>query len=179
MGKGQIYVHYGENDYAIAFTQPGLSEVGIRFETDEDAIYTLTWDVENGDFSYLHLVDNITGTDIDCLAATEYRFAAKSSDYKSRFKLMFGYTGIEENGEDDHSTSSSTETTFAYYANGEINLTTTSTKAAQLQIIDMTGRVIVGRDGAHTVPTLGMAPGVYVLRLKDNNGTRIQKIVIR
>ena len=173
-GKGCIYTHYEGEDYSIAFTQPGLSEVGIRFETDEEANFTMTWDTENGTFNYLHLIDNRTGADIDCLTASEYHFSATPDDYKSRFKLVFGYTGIEENEEENPSAGSEP---FAYYANGEIHLAETQ-NFASLQIVDMLGRILVSRDGVRTVSTQGVAPGMYILRLTTDNGTRTQKIVI-
>jgi hypothetical protein len=136
----------------------------------------MTWSTHNGEFSYLHLIDNITGADIDCLQKTEYKFSATTTDYKSRFRLVFDYTGIEEN-EDGPSTSTGAET-FAYYANGEIHLTGTPSGTTRLQIIDMTGRVIISRDAACHISTQGMSAGVYVLRLTDGNGTRIQKIIL-
>ena len=175
-GKGSLWCRYEDEDYALVFTQPGLDAANIRFASDEDGEYTMTWSTHNGEFSYLHLIDNITGADIDCLQKTEYKFLATTTDYKSRFRLVFDYTGIEEN-EDGPSTSTGAET-FAYYANGEIHLTGTHDGKARLQNIDMTGRTIVSRDGVHTVSTNTMAPGVYVLRLTDGNGTRIQKIIL-
>ena len=173
---GSLWCRYEDEDYAIVFTQPGLDAANIRFASDEDGEYTMTWSTHNGEFSYLHLIDNMTGADIDCLSQSEYTFSARESDYKSRFRLLFDYTGLEEN-EDGSSTSTGAET-FAYYANGEIHLTGTPDGKARLQIIDMTGRTIVSRDGVHTVSTNTMAPGVYVLRLTDGNGTRIQKIIL-
>ena len=173
-GKGSLWCRYEGEDYALVFTQPGLDAANIRFATDEDAEFTMTWSTHNGAFSYLHLIDNITGADIDCLSDSEYKFSARESDYNSRFRLVFDYTGIEENGEDGLSMGSET---FAYYANGEIHLTDADDDAS-LQIIDMTGRVIVSRDAARHVSTNGMAPGVYVLRLTTANGTRTQKIVL-
>ena len=180
LGKGSIYTHYGDDDYAIAFTQPGISEVGIRFETDEDATYTLSWDTENGEFSYLHLIDNITGIDTDCLTTSEYRFAAKTSDYKSRFKLVFGYTGVEEN-EDGASTGSAT---FAFLMGNELVVNcgpSTSSGTATLQMFDLMGRMMMERQVSGTQASImmpDMPAGVYVLRLSGNNGTRTQKIVM-
>jgi len=183
LGKGCIYTHYEDADYAIAFTLPGLSEIGIRFETDEDATYTMTWDMENGEFSYLHLIDNITGSDIDCLTATEYRFTSRTNDYKSRFKLVFEYTGVEEQ-EDGPSTGSGT---FAFMMGDELvvncgpstGLGTAGT--ATLQMFDMMGRLVMQKTVSGTQTTIAMpemTAGVYVLRLSDNNGSRVQKIVI-
>jgi len=173
-GKGSLWCHYEDEDYALVFTQPGLDYANIRFASDEDTEFTMTWSTHNGVFSYLHLIDNMTGADIDCLQETEYTFTAKTTDYVSRFRLVFDYTGIEENGEDGLSMGSET---FAYFANGEIHLTDASDEAS-LQIVDMLGRVIFSKDGVHTVSTSGMTPGVYVLRLTTANGTKTQKIVL-
>ena len=188
IGKGCLYTHYEDQDYAIAFTLPGIDQVGVRFETDEDATYTMTWDMENGEFSYLHLIDNITGSNIDCLQAREYRFSSKTTDFKSRFKLMFGYTGVEENEEDGPSTGSGT---FAFVMGNElvVNCGPSTPSAgsgtsgtATLQMFDMTGRQVMSTtvSGTQTTTMLpNVTAGVYVLRLSDRiNGTRTQKIVI-
>ena len=188
LGKGCLYTHYEDQDYAIAFTLPGIDQVGVRFETDEDATYTMTWDMENGEFSYLHLIDNITGSDIDCLQAREYRFTSKTTDFKSRFKLVFGYTGVEENEEDGPSTGSGT---FAFIMGNElvVNCGPSTPSAgsgtsgtATLQMFDMTGRQVMSTtvSGTQTTTMLpNVTAGVYVLRLSDRiNGTRTQKIVI-
>jgi hypothetical protein len=171
---GSLWCRYEDEDYALVFTQPGLESASIRFATDEDGEYTMTWNTQNGEFGYLHLIDNKTGADIDCLSTSEYKFSARESDYNSRFRLVFDYTGI-----DDHEVPEPVEgpATFAYYANGEIHLTDADDDAS-LQIIDMTGRVIVSRDAARHITTEGMAAGVYVLRLTTANGTRTQKIII-
>ena len=38
---------------------------------------------------YLHLIDNLTGKDIDFLATPSYTFEGKTTDVISRFKLAF------------------------------------------------------------------------------------------
>lgn len=176
LGKGSIYTHYEGEDYSIAFTQPGITEVGVRFEADEEAMFTMTWDMENGNFGYLHLIDNKTGTDTDCLSASEYRFSASPDDYKSRFKLVFEYTGVEENNDEDEVSTSAETFAFvmgdALVVNGE----------GVLQLFDLTGRKVMERTvyGTQTVTTLPVvASGVYVARLKGVNGTQTQKIIIR
>ena len=176
LGTGCIYSHYEDQDYAIAFTQPGISEVPVRFETDEDATYTLTWDMENGEFSYLHLIDNMTGSNIDCLQEREYRFTSKTTDYKSRFKLVFEYTGVEEN-EYGPSTGSGT---FAFIMGNELVVNggpSTGSGAAALQMFDMMGRQVMTKNvsGVQTTIMLPDVPaGVYILRMND----RVQKIII-
>ncbi len=176
LGTGCIYSHYEDQDYAIAFTLPGISEVPVRFETGADAAYTLTWDMENGGFSYLHLIDNMTGSNIDCLQEREYRFTSKTTDYKSRFKLVFEYTGVEEN-EDGPSTGSGT---FAFIMGNELVVNggpSTGSGAAALQMFDMMGRQVMTKNvsGVQTTIMLPDVPaGVYILRMND----RVQKIII-
>ena len=176
-GKGSLWCRYEDEDYALVFTQPGLEYANIRFSCDEDGEYTMTWNTQNGEFSYLHLIDNITGTDIDCLSKSEYKFTAHASDYNSRFRLMFDYTGVEENGEDGPSTGSGTDTAFAFIMNGELVVNGTGI----MQLIDLNGRMLTNyniNDAQSTVALPDIPAGLYVLRLITENGTRTQKIVL-
>jgi hypothetical protein len=169
---GRISCHYEGENYALAFTEPGLDAASIRFTTDENCAYTMTWNTQNGEFSYLHLIDNMTGADIDCLTAEEYRFSSKTSDYASRFRLVFGYTGVEE------SEGADTNPNFAFMMDDELVVT----GEGVLQVFDMTGRLLASRElhGVQTTVALpNAANGVYVLRLKDQKGTKVQKMVIR
>lgn len=81
--------------------------------------------------------------------------------------------------EDANSDNDGNNAPFAYISNGEIVITADAGDA-QLQIVDMMGRVIASY-GGHTrcVPTSGMPADVYVLRLIDGNSVRTQKIVIQ
>jgi len=102
-----------------------------------------------------------------------YTFTAKTTDYASRFKLVFS-----TDEKDGVSTGSAT---FAYINNGNIIVNGEGT----LQVVDVTGRVVLSGDamkckfgGANRISTSGMAPGVYIFRLIDGNNVRTQKIVI-
>ncbi len=176
-GKGSLWCRYEDEDYALVFTQPGLEYANIRFACDEDGEYTMTWNTQNGEFNYLHLIDNITGADIDCLSKSEYKFTAHASDYNSRFRLVFDYTGIEENGEDGPSTGSGTDTAFAFIMNGELVVNGTGL----MQLIDLNGRMLTNyniNDAQSTVTLPDIPAGLYVLRLITENGTRTQKIIL-
>ena len=170
-GNGKIWCRYNDEDYTIAYTQPGITEVGIRFETVEDTEYTLRWDTYNGEFSYLHLIDNMTGADVDCLNAREYRFTSRTSDYASRFRLVFGYTGIEEETEAEAAQA------FAFMTGDELVVT----GEGVLQVFDVNGRQVVSRElhGVQSTVSLPeVANGVYVLRLTEGRQSRVQKMVI-
>ena len=170
-GNGKIWCHYNDEDYAIAYTQPGISEVSIRFESAEDTEYTMRWSTRNGEFSYLHLIDNLTGANIDCLSESEYKFSSRTSDYTSRFKLVFGYTGIEEDSEAEATQ------TFAFMMGDEMVVN----GEGVLQVFDVNGRMVASRElhGVQsTVALPEVANGVYVLRLTEGRQSRVQKMVI-
>ena len=175
VSRGKLYCRYEGEDYEIAFTRPGLTEAAIRFETLEDAEYTMTWDTHNGEFSYLHLIDNLTGADVDCLAESEYRFASKTTDYKSRFRLVFGYTGIDEPEAPEPSEGTAS---FAFQMGDQLVVNGEGT----LQLFDMGGRQVMATEtvGTQTAISLPkMAAGVYTMRLTTDRSSQVQKVVIR
>jgi len=172
---GSLYCRYEEKDYDLAFTEPGLAEAAIRFTTSEDMEYTMTWNTQNGEFGYLHLIDNMTGADIDCLTADEYRFSSRPSDYASRFRLVFAYTGIEEHEEGGASAGSAV---FAFQMGDELVVNGEGT----LQLFDVTGRLLLTTEVSGSQTTMqkpNVGAGVYLLRLTNDNGSKTQKIVIK
>ena len=96
----------------------------------------------------------------------QYTFQAKTTDYESRFKLVFAAVSEDADGDNEP---------FAFISNGNIIVNGTGT----VQVIDVMGRILVCRDAIHLVSTAGMAPGVYVLRLIDGDDVKVQKMVIR
>jgi hypothetical protein len=172
VGKGQMWCHYDDADWKLAFTRPGVSELPVRFTTIEDTEYTMTWSTHNGEFSYLHLIDNMTGADVDCLAEHEYKFSSKMTDYQSRFKLVFGYTGVEENEEE-----ATQNANFAFMMGDELVVNGEGT----LQVFDVTGRLILAEElhGLQSTMSLNQVrAGVYMLSLNTAEGNKVQKIVI-
>lgn len=177
---GKIYVKQDGKDYAIAsvggrdVSRNVSTEVPVNFEAKANGTYTLAFATEAVAFSYLHLIDNMTGADIDLLATPTYTFTAKTGDYASRFRLVFS------NCEDAIG-----DNAFAYIdASGNIIITdgpSTGAGTYMLQMVDALGRVVVSRRGdvSGNVSTAGMTPGVYVLRLINGEDVRVQKLVVR
>ena len=171
-----ISIPQGGKELAIACSNK-QGEMPLNFKASKNGEYTLTIHPEAVELDYLHLIDNLTGADVDLLALRQaqgpanYTFEAKTTDYASRFRLVF--SGNEAG---DPSTGSET---FAFVNNGNIIITGAEV-GATLQIVDMTGHVVASC-GGHTrcVPTTGMAKGVYVLRLINGDDVKTQKIVIR
>ena len=185
----RVYIPQEGEDYAVVgvggdakhgvATATGVRELPVHFKAAEDGTYTLTVNLDNVEMAYLHLIDNMTGADIDLLPTSEtliagedpqsltlsYTFQAKTTDYASRFRLVFSICG-DANGDNG--------APFAFISNDNIVVNGEGT----LQVIDMMGRVIHSGDAKHCVSTTRMAPGVYVLRLIDGDHVRTQKMVI-
>ena len=160
----KLYIPQNGKEYAIACV--GTNEVPINFKANEDGTYTITVNPESVEMNYLHLIDNMTGADIDLLASPSYTFTTKTTDYESRFKLVFAPVCEDADGDNE---------AFAFISNGNIIVNGNGT----LQVIDIMGRVVVTRGGRiQCVPTSGMTPGVYVLRLIDGDVVQTQKIII-
>ena len=169
----KVYIPQDGKDYSVVSVD-NMCEMPLNFKAKKNGTYTISVDPENVEFNYLHLVDNITGSDVDLLALRQaqgpasYTFTAKTTDYESRFKLVFS-----ANEEDGPSTGSET---FAFINNGNIIVNGEGT----LQIVDVMGRVLSCTDTSNgaAISTRGMKAGVYVLRLINGDSVRTQKIVI-
>ena len=145
------------------------TEIPVNFKASENGEYTLTVSATpHSSLPTPHLIDNLTGNDIDLLTNPSYTFEAKTTDYASRFKLVFAPGNAFDDSDD-----------FAYISNGQIIIPAVETHCvASLQVIDMTGRIVLCRDGACTVSTANMTPGVYVLRLINDENVKSQKIIM-
>ena len=167
----KLYIPQDGKDYAIV-TAEAQGEIPVNFRAAENGPYTITVNPENVEMGYLHLIDNMTGADVDLLTTPNYTFNATTTDYASRFRLVFS-AGGDADGDD---------APFAFVSNGNIVFTGMGGDAfnASLQIVDVQGRIIVYRDAVPaSLSTAGMAYGVYVLRLITGNDVKTQKIVIR
>ena len=158
----KLYIPKDQKDYAITYSEK-QGEMPLNFKATQDGEYTIAVNPENMEMGYLHLVDNLTGADVDLLASPSYTFQAKTTDYESRFKLVFAVG------------SSTGSDTFAFISNGNIIVNGEGT----LQMMDVTGRVVWVGDAINRVSTSGMPAGVYVLRLINGNDVKTQKIIIQ
>ena len=128
-------------------------------------------DTQNGTSSYLHLIDNLTGVDVDCLENEEYVFAADPSDYDSRFKLVFAYTGVEENEIE-------LPDNFAFFNGNDLIVN----GEGRLECIDLQGRVLFVTDLYGTqnhVALPDFSSGMYLLSLRNGKQCMVQKIIIK
>ncbi len=152
-------------EFAAVSTSSTSSELPVNFKAEKNGTYTITVNTENIDAEYLHLIDNMTGMDIDVLATPSYTFEAKTSDYASRFKLVFNV---------NNAASANSDSNFAYISDGNLVISDIEGEAT-LQIIDMMGRVVSTETvSGNFNKALNLRAGAYVLNL---NGMT-QKIVV-
>ena len=166
--SANICIPQGGKEYAVA--NVSTNEIPVNFKATKDGEYTISFNPENVEFDYLHLIDNLTGSDVNLLQTPSYTFTARNDDYESRFRLVFVANDADLGGEGNDD--------FAFISNGQFIITSEGT----LQIIDMMGRVIVTKQLSTTnsqLPTANFKAGVYVLRLVNGDNIKTQKIVIK
>ena len=165
----KLYIAQGDKDYAIV-RSAAQGEMPISFRAAENGTYTLSIETENVEMDYLHLIDNMTGADVDLLATPNYTFEATTRDYASRFRLVFS-----ANEMDGPSTGSGS---FAYFNGSEWQISNIG--EATLQVVDVMGRIVknVALEGNATV-SINEMPGVYMMRLLNGNDVKVQKVVVR
>ena len=161
----KVYIPQDGKDYAVVSASE-MGEMPVSFKAEENGTYTLSFNADEVSFSYLHLIDNMTGMDVDLLQAPSYTFNATTTDYTSRFKLVF-CTGV--NNDSDN---------FAFFSNG--NWIIGNEGEATLQVIDVTGRILSSETVNGSVSkAINAAPGVYMIRLINGENVKVQKIVVR
>ena len=160
----KVYIPQDGTDYAVV-SAPEMGEMPVNFKAETNGSYTMSFGSENVTFSYLHLIDNLTGADVDLLATPSYTFDATTTDYASRFRLVFA-TGGNNDGD-----------SFAFFSNG--SFVVSNEGEATLQVVDVMGRILKSENisGSANVK-VDAASGVYMLRLVNGNDVKVQKVVV-
>ena len=160
----KLYMPVDNKDFAVVNASE-MAEMPLNFKAEHNGFYTLRFTPEEVEFSYLHLIDNMTGTDVDLLAYPSYSFNAKSTDYASRFKIVFA-------------TTTAVDEQFAYFNDGCLVINNEGN--ATLNVYDVTGRLIDTKNvnGSCQVG-FNAVTGVYMIQLVNGNDTKTQKIVVK
>ena len=164
----RLYIPLNGKDMAVMHSQP-VGELPLNFEAAEDGTYTLSFENATEGLMYCHLIDNMTGMETDLLVTPEYTFTAKTTDYASRFRVVFAATGA---GED------ACEPSFAFNNNG--NWIILNEGRATLQVIDLNGRILSSEQIEGSMQTSIHQPaGLYLIRLVNGDEVKVQKVVVR
>ena len=169
VGDGLFYAHHGDTKYAALFAQMGIDRVPLWFEAKEDDIFTMKWNLANADFHSMYLIDNIAGVQYDMLRNNTYSFEGHKGDYPSRFLIVFSLTDVDEHLEGNG---------FVFFDGSQWMVT----GEGDLEFIDALGQVLVRTQvhgGQSRVGVPDVAPGVYLFRLTNSEGTRVQKVIVK
>lgn len=154
-----LYINQNGEDYAIATMGDETKSFNLNFKAMTTGRYTLSYKAK-GEFNYLHIIDRITGEDVDMLLEGEYSFIASPNDSGKRFIVRLGYNAGNETSDD----------IFAYQSGNDIVVN----GEGELQVFDVTGRM-VKIQRINGVQTINLnTQGVYIFRLNE----KIQKIVV-
>ena len=164
----KVYIPQNGKDYAIV-RSAAQGEMPFNFKAEKNGTYTLSFSNEEVTFSYLHLIDNITGADVDLMQQSNYSFEARTTDYASRFRVVFAATSASEDA---------CEPSFAFNHNG--NWIILNEGRATLQVIDLNGRILSSKQIDGSVQTSIHQPaGLYIFRLVNGNDVKIQKVIVK
>ena len=163
-----VFVPVNGKEYAIATMSSDVKEIPVAFKAMTMGQYTLAVNAKDCEYSEMYLVDNLTG-EITDLLNNEYTFLATSKDDANRFVIRFA---------EETETTTSTEN-FAYINNGEIIIDSIEGKGV-VRIYDMLGRPIseYGVSESARISTSAFADGFYIIQMSDDNGVKVQKVVI-
>jgi len=155
-----LYIPQDGQNYAIATMSDETQSFNLNLRAMTTGQYTLNFKAE-GKYDYLHVIDRMTGEDIDMLLDGEYSFIASPSDNDARFIVKLGYN-TNNSAEND---------IFAYQNNNDIIVN----GEGELQVFDVTGRMVATQhvNGVQTVNV--PSQGVFIFKLNE----KTQKIVVR
>ena len=159
-----LYIPQNGERYAIAMMSDNTEMFALNFKAATMGRYTLSYKAE-GEFSYLHVIDRLTGDDVDMLLEGEYSFTASPKDNESRFIVRLAYKPDYSNEGNE----------VFVYQNGDDILVSGE---GELQVFDATGRLVrnMSINGAKSLNI--STQGVYIFRLVGNE-VKTQKIVVR
>lgn len=162
-----IYLLQDEKMYGINTYQEDIKEIPIYFDAKEMGNYTISIELD-GEFDYVHLVDKMTGENVDMLLEKEYSFMARDNDNPGRFVLKL----TAESSDTDLSDR------FVYVNDDELIFFGVDDDA-QINIYDVTGRSIMNLncDANSRINVESLNSGMYIIHAVDNHGIRIQKVV--
>ena len=162
-----VYIPVDGINYAVATMSNDVTEIPVSFKAATIGEYTIGAEVQGRDYLTMTLVDRLTGIETN-LMLEDYTFIAKSNDSEERFFIRLGNS--QQSTDNSH---------FAFITNGMISIDHIEGQG-MLNIYDIIGRPVAEYNVATSanISTADFAAGVYIIRMSDENGVKVQKIVV-
>lgn len=158
--SSKIYFPQENAEYAIANAE--TNEMPLNFKAETAGTYTISIKLNSSNIGYLHLIDKLTGEDVNLFTTPEYSFVGSPRDAENRFIVRFYETSAND--------------TFVYQYGSELIVNGEGT----LQVFDVMGRFVGSYEvnGSERISADQFANAVYVFRMIGND-VKTQKIVVR
>ena len=163
-----VYVPVDGINYAIATMSQDVTEIPVSFRAMTMGQYTIGVEAQDCEYAMMTLVDRFTGEETNLLLE-DYSFIAKTNDNPERFIIKLALAN--SNGEANEN--------FAFINNGMMYIYNIEGQGV-VSVYDVTGRPVAEYNVAESanISTSDFAAGVYIIRMSDENGVKVQKIVI-
>ena len=164
-----LYIPMEDTDYAIAMMDINVNEIPVNFETNVMGQYTISLQQKNCEFDELYLYDKVADVTVNILAE-DYSFIATSNDTPERFVLLMM---------NDNSQQTTDNSPWVYVNNGDVVITNISGNA-NIRIFDAMGRCVYQGESSDETTRIAnrFNTGVYVIQKVDDNGVKVQKLMI-
>ena len=162
-----VYIPIDGINYAIASVDRDIKEIPLSVEVKNMGEYTIGIKAQDCTLEDIILVDLLTGKETNMLTDT-YSFIAKSNENPNRFMIRL-----------DNSQGTSDNSHFIYISNEELIINNIEGQGF-IQIYDILGRPVAEYNvsSSANIPTASFSDGVYVVRMIDENGIKVQKVII-
>ena len=163
-----VYIPVDGTEYAIAMMSNDVTEIPVSFKAATIGEYTIGAETQNCEYAMMTLVDRFTGVETNLLIE-DYTFIAKSNDSAERFIIKLAMA----NGNDGDNEN------FAFINNGMMYIYNIEGQGV-VSVYDVTGRPVAeyNVETSANISTAEFAAGVYIIRMSDENGVKVQKIVV-
>ena len=163
-----VYVPVEGKNYAVAVMGHDVKEIPVSFKAMTMGGYTISADPQGMEFDALYLTDRMTGEKVNLLVE-DYTFVATTNDNADRFVISMSPLGVGETAAEG----------FIFISND--NLIISNIKGdATVRIVDMMGRIVAEHPASESasISTSALNSGVYMIQVTDENGVKVQKVVI-
>ena len=162
-----VYVPVNGKNFAIATMNQDVNEIPVSFKASTMGQYTISIEAVDCEFNEMYLTDRMTGEKVNLLLE-DYTFVATSNDNADRFIISFGTTKPESVAEN-----------FIYINNGNMIINNIEGNAV-VRVLDVLGRPVAEYNVTESanISTATLSSGVYMIQMYDNNGVKVQKIVV-
>ena len=163
-----VYIPVDGTEYAIAMMSNDVTEIPVSFKAATIGEYTIGAETQNCEYAMMTLVDRFTGVETNLLIE-DYTFIAKSNDSAERFIIKLAMANGND-GDNDN---------FAFINNGMMYIYNIEGQGV-VSVYDVTGRPVAeyNVETSANISTAEFAAGVYIIRMSDENGVKVQKIVV-